>query len=139
MSKSIFSVDRSNCSNRKYIVHVIDYISPVYENINPYGLTGAIIAFSKSVISCSAIALVFFLTIVSCQLQYFGHWFNDESICYCKFRCFFVMYGCIPLKQQEHVEYPSWFFLARGDSNISFSFLSLIMYCFLTSGTSSVW
>ena len=73
MSKSIFSVDRSNYSKCKYIVNIIDHISPVYENIDPDGLTVAIIAFSKSVILCSAIALVFFLTIGSCQLQYFGH------------------------------------------------------------------
>ena len=70
MSKSIFSVDRSNYSKRKYIVHIIDHISPVYKNIDPYGLTGAIIAFSKSVISCSAIALVFFSpsVVVNCSI-----------------------------------------------------------------------
>ena len=70
MSKSIFSVDRSNYSKCKYIVHIIDHISPVYKNIDPYGLTGAIIAFSKSVISCSAIALVFFSpsVVVNCSI-----------------------------------------------------------------------
>ncbi len=70
MSKSIFSVDRSNYSKHKYIVHIIYHISPVYKNIDPYGLTGAIIAFSKLVILCSAIALVFFspLVVVDCSI-----------------------------------------------------------------------
>ncbi len=70
MSKSIFSVDRSNYSKCKCIVHIIDHISPVYKSIDPYGLTGAIIAFSKSVISCSAIALVFFSpsVVVNCSI-----------------------------------------------------------------------
>ncbi len=70
MSKSIFSVDRSNYSKREYIVHIIDHISPVYKNINPYGLTGAIIAFRKSVILFSAIALVFFSpsVVVNCSI-----------------------------------------------------------------------
>jgi hypothetical protein len=68
------------------------------------------------------------LAVVHCSICGIDPMTNPFAIANFGGNLFLIIFGCIPLKEQEHVEHPFQFFLERGESNNSFRFPSLIMY-----------
>jgi hypothetical protein len=104
--------------------------SPVYANIDPYGLTGAIIAFSISVTSWFLIILFLVSPLLVIHFTSCG---NDPITNLFAIANFggdflFAMFGCMPLKQQEHGKYPFEIFRDHGESNTTFKSTLLMTY-----------
>jgi hypothetical protein len=103
---------------------------PVYENINPYGLTGTIIAFSRLVYSCSAMTQLCFspLAVVHCSTCGIDPMANSFAVANLGGNLFLHHLWLHTTETTGNVEYPFQFFLERGESNNSFKIPSLIMY-----------